>query len=768
MRYLERILEGFESIGAKPEIASFALENIELWMEDERLVEYRPYIEHLVESGSWTELLDSFWRMMPFGTGGRRGPVGAGPNRINPHTLTLSVQGHCRYLREVVGAEGEVSVVVAYDVRQFFDLRGKYGDVDGPLRELTSRDLARECAETYAANGVVAHVVGPLQDEPGRPACTDRFLSTPELSFLIRELGAAGGLNISASHNHPDDNGGKFYNSEGGQEIPPDDEALLRVVEQVTDVARMPYAEAREKDLIRFVPAELHDRYIEINTDLCGADSRTARVAFTPLCGTGSTTVLEALRALSFEVRTVPEQSVFDGSFAPVRYRIGNPEVPESMDRLEEVAREGGCSVGFATDPDADRLGMIVPRASGEGFEFVNGNEIGVLLLQSILSERLRAGTLPNDPIFINTLVTTSLQRIIARRYGCQVVGDLMVGFKYMGAVLGRLERCGRFPPEGGAADRDSVEGTLHDFLLATEESHGYLLTHRVRDKDACGAAVQLAALASRLEDEGGGFVRMLRDIYRVYGYHRNVLRSLVMEGITGLERIGRIQDVLRNDPPESIAGLRVERFVDNHVVGGPLKGSTDAASRNVLLFELDGGGDREIRLVVRPSGTEPKTKLYVEVPSTRQLGGTFDEAAPERLAEMTDEELDRIISDTDRRATEIGNAFIRHCLGPDVLGDVYPGIPDESLLVSDLVPVDHKIGLCTEVLPGLVERLAGGEEGAAAGRWLDRKLRPFGDGARGMVRSAALAWLDREARENPEKSKAVEAARGLFPAGRG
>lgn len=759
MDVLNAVRSGFDALDAGQDIKRRALENLEQWLTDERLADYRPYLDHLIARHDWTQLLDSFWRVIPFGTGGRRGPVGAGPNRINPYTITLSVQGHCDYLKDTVGVGERASVVVAYDVRQFFDLRGRYRGVDGPLAGLTSRDMARECATTYAANGIVAHVIGPLEEEPDAPTCTDRYISTPELSFLIRELGAAGGLNISASHNHPDDNGGKFYNRHGGQEIPPDDEALLQVVERVTDVRTMSYAEARERDLIRFVPPALHEEYIRVNIDLCPVESRSARIGFTPLCGTGSTTVLEALERLGFEVVTVPEQSNFDGSFKAVRFRIGNPEVPESMDRLGEVARASSCDVAFATDPDADRLGMIAPDRSG-GFRFVNGNELGVLLLQSILSERTRSRTLPRRPIFINTLVTSSLQREIARRYGCQVVGDLMVGFKYMGDVLAHLERSGRFPPPGGPTDRDSAVGSLGDFVFTTEESHGYLLTPRVRDKDACGAAVHLAGLASRLKDEERDFAGLLRDIYRVYGYHRNVLRSLVMEGIVGLERIGRIQDVLRESPPDEIAGLEVTRFVDNHVVGGPLRSSTDAASRNVLLFELDGGDGLTVRLVIRPSGTEPKTKLYVEVPSALQIGGNLDEAAPAALAEIDDERLDRVIAEADARATAIGNAFIRFCLGPQVLGDVYPEIPEESLLVSDLVPVDHKLRLCTEILPDLLEQLRGAVD---AGAWLDEQLGPFGEDPRGMVKTAANAWLARAAREGRATAELCERASELF-----
>jgi len=754
MDMLDRVREMFRALDAKEPLKATALDNIREWLESDTLAGYRPYIHHLIEKGDAAALLDAFWRMMPFGTGGRRGPVGAGPNRINPHTIALSVQGHCDYLRNALKLTGDLSVVVAYDVRKFFDMRGVYEGVDGLLENLTSRDMAKASAMTYAANGITAYVVGPLEDEPDAPV-TDRYFSTPELSFLIRRLKAAGGLNISASHNHPDDNGGKFYNADGGQEIPPNDEYLLKEVEKVTAVKTMPYAEARRKGLIEIVPRALHEAYIEMNKALCPTSSRSAKIAYTPLSGTGFTTVGETLDALGFEVERVPEQAEPDGSFKAVRYRIANPEVVDSMDRLTALATAKRCDIGFSTDPDADRLGIMIPDGQG-GLRFINGNEIGVVLVESILETKRRAGTMPKHPLFINTLVTSNLQREIARRHGCQVIGDLMVGFKYMGDVLRNIETHGVFPPEGASPDRDGAVGTLDDFIFTCEESHGYLLTPHVRDKDACGAAVHLAGLASRLKDENRSILGMLRDIYRVYGYTSNRLRSLVMEGIVGLDRIARIQQVLRDNPPKTVAGLEVLRFVDNHVVGGPLKSSTDEASRNVLLFELDNGDNAPVRLVVRPSGTEPKTKIYVEVPSSSGLGGTLLDAAADQLGSISDEALDGIMAETDARAVAISNEFMRHCLGKDVLGDVYPDIPDESLLVSDLVAVDHKVRLCKEILPSLAEKLAEGVSKEAADKWLTAELKPFGEEPRGLIRPASRAWVDNRKAEGALKDAVI------------
>ena len=729
----------FDELDADETVKARALKCIHEWLEDEDLAAYRPYVLHQIESRQAAQLLDAFWRMMPFGTGGRRGPVGAGPNRINPYTIALSVEGHCQYLRDRLGPQKEISVVVAYDVREFFDIRGLYPGIDGILKNLTSRKLAGICAETYAAHGIRVFVVGPLEQEGDTPA-TDRFISTPELSFLIRELGACGGLNISASHNHPDDNGGKFYNAGGGQEIPPHDEKLLKVVENVTTIGNMPYAEARKAGLIRFVPAGLHQAYIDVNKLLVSTPSRSAKVAFTPLCGTGTSTVSETLEALLFNVNVVQSQSRPDGAFRSVRYRIGNPEVPDSMDRVRELAIEQRSDIAFATDPDADRLGILVPDDNGD-FIHLNGNEIGVLLIESILQDKKRQGTLPLRPLFINTVVTSSLQRRIARRYGCQVVGDLMVGFKYMGDVLGKIERFGRFP-EKEDPSRDKAVATLDDFVFTTEEAHGYLLTHRVRDKDACGAAVHLAGLASRLKDEGKSILGMLDDIYRVYGYTVNHLRSLVMEGIVGLERIGRIQAALRESPPDEVSGRSVLKFVDYQKVGGPIQSTTDEASRNVLLFELENGSHAPIRLIIRPSGTEPKTKIYVEVSSPAPLGGTLFDASKTALDQVDEAMLTKLKGDANALAREIADGFILYCLGPDVLGSDYPSVPAECLAISDLVPVDQKIRVFDAVLPSLVERLRDGMSDGDAEQWLHASLGSLGEDGLGLMNAAVSSWI--------------------------
>jgi phosphoglucomutase len=745
MNILSLITTGFLNLPYEDSMKNTALLNIEKWLTEEKLRDYVPYIEHLTAKEDFATLLDAFWRVMPFGTGGRRGPVGAGPNRINPRTITLSVQGHCNYLRRTGAVENSATVVLAYDVRQFYDIKCVYRGLSGVLDGLTSRELARRAAMTYAANGIVCYVVGPLEDEADAPMCRDRYISTPELSFLIRTLKATGGLNISASHNHPDDNGVKVYNAEGGQEPPPHDEALLKMVEEVETVRSMPYSQAREKGLILLTSPALHDRYLQLNIGCCPTNSRSARIAYTPLCGTGINTVQEAFEVAGFTVSLVPEQAIFDGSFATVRYRLPNPEIPESMDKLTEVAQSGGCDIGMATDPDADRLGIVIPDADGH-FNPVLGNDIGVLLIESLCSFRKLSGDVSTAPIFITTQVTTSLQGKIAKRYGCQVIGDLMTGFKYMAEVLSGLEQDGRFPPVGGPEDKDSIAGTIDDFIFTCEESHGYLLSTEIRDKDACGAALHLAGLVSYLKDNKRTIYGMLRNIFRVYGYHANQTRFLIMEGIVGIQRMNQILDRLRENPPTSIGGAKVLRTVDHQQIGGPIKSRTDAAGRNVLVFFLENTyGSEPTRLAVRPSGTEPKIKIYIEVPSEAGFTKSLSEVTEEELKAVADEDLDRIIEGTDAVARRIGDDFITHCLGKDILGDTYESVPREALLVSDMVPVDAKINIFTKTLPELLKKLSENVPAGQLQSWLDAQMGPLGENPGMLLQNALQVWFEHQ-----------------------
>ena len=299
-------------------------------------------------------------------------------------------------------------------------------------------------------------------------------------------------------------------------------------------------------------------------------------------------------------MRFVEEQLAADGAFPAVKFRMPNPEVPESMELVTAQARELGADAGLATDPDADRLGVVV---SIDGhWRPLTGNEIAVLLAAYIIETRRELGTLPAQGFLIKTAVTTELLTRIARAHNLQIVGDLLVGFKYVGQVLDAIEHDGRF---------DDVRATLDDFLFAAEESNGVLVSTRLRDKDAGGGALLLAELCARLRQRGSTLGEYLTDVYRRYGYAANVGYSLVMEGITGAEMVRRLMDALRQHAPASVEGRSLRYSADSwdEQRCGPIRSETDRSSRNFLQLEYE----RDLHVAVRPSGTEPKIKFYVE-----------------------------------------------------------------------------------------------------------------------------------------------------------
>jgi phosphoglucomutase len=600
MDSLAHATEGFATLDATDALKRQALSFLGQWLGRPEFAAYRPQIEWLITTEQWAGLLDRFCQILPFGTGGRRGAVGIGPNRMNLWTLGASVQGHCEYLKERFPGVEPLVVVLAYDVRQFEDQRRQYNpELPNPVLHLSSRDLARHAACVYAANGVHAHIL---------PADSPRFLATPELSFSVRRLGARGGLNISASHNPPDDNGGKFYDERGGQPVPPEDQIMADLVEQVTAVKVLPLGDALRLGRIHYLDDAPHTAYI----DLCRRQSLAPapakgedfKVVFTPMHGVGGQTAMEVLESQGFRVFPVAEQMTPDGQFRNVT-KTPNPEVPESMDRAGELGRRLGADLVLATDPDADRLGALAPDADGK-WHVISGNEIAALLTHFKLSRLASQGRLPSSPIVVRTDVTTGQVTRIARHFRAQVVDNLLVGFKYIADVLWHLEREGAY---------EDVRGTPEDFVIGVEESHGVLVTPHIRDKDAGATALLVAELALEQKRRGRTVPEYLDRLAREFGCFRNAGIPVFMRGIQGRRQMGQMLDRLRADPPLEVGGLQVSAFEDlRDPTGrlGPLKGATDAAARNVLVFRL---GDRA-RVTLRPSGTEPKAKIYLEASS--------------------------------------------------------------------------------------------------------------------------------------------------------
>jgi phosphoglucomutase/phosphomannomutase len=621
MDLLTQAAEGFQSVAAEPALKEKALVYLRQWLTGPEFASYRPQINWLAQTGQWAGLLDRFYQILPFGTGGRRGAVGIGPDRMNFWTLGVSVQGHCEYLKERFPGMAPLRVVLAYDVRRFEDRRKSYNPgLPNPVLHVSSRDFAQYAAGVYTANGIHVHIL---------PEKSTRFLATPELSYAVRLLRAHGGLNMSASHNPPDDNGAKFYDERGGQPVPPDDQIMADLVDQVTAIKHQPWSEALRCGRIVALEETTHRAYI----DLCRRQSLLApprldeiKIVFTPLHGVGSMTAMETLTDHGFRIIPVEEQMVPDGQFPNVT-QSPNPEVPASMDRAGALAKSVAADLVIATDPDADRLGGMIPvRGKGESeWAFLNGNTLAAMLTHFKLSKLAAQGRMPRSPIVIKSLVTTDQVTRIARHFGAQIVENLLVGFKYIAEVLWHLEQNGAY---------EDVQGSTDDFVLACEESHGILVTSEIRDKDAAGAALLLAELALDQKRRGWSVADYRDAIDRQFGYFRNEIVNVAMTGVEGKLLVARMLESLRTAPPAEIGGLRVTGFEDlRNEEGflGPLKGATDFAARNFLMFRLG----EQARIALRPSGTEPKAKAYIEVASDACPPGMAAASWPQVRAEV-------------------------------------------------------------------------------------------------------------------------------------
>ena len=725
--FQRRAERGFAGLQVAESLKQNALRALASWLTEDALTPYRAQLHWLIETECWSLLLDGFYRVLPFGTGGRRGPVGIGPNRFNPWTLASSVQGHVAYLQERhPGAP--LSAVIAYDVRVFQDLRGLYNpDLPNPLLGMTSRGFARVAAGVYAAHGIAVRM--PPED-------AETYISTPELSYTVRALGASAGLNISASHNHPDDNGGKFYNAQGAQDVPPDDEAMANKVAGVTRVKALDFAAAKASGLLSPVPPRVHEAYVALNVaQSLQPAARRAKIVFTPLHGTADSTVGEVLRRAGFEVVMVDEQATPDGAFPAVPFRAPNPEVPQAMAMGMTLAEKVGADAVLACDPDADRIGACSRTPDG-AYRFLTGNEIAVLVTHYKLEQLQRLGRLSARPLVIKTEVTTELLRPITAHFGGTLVGDLLVGFKYHANVLHQIEQLQRY---------GAVAASLDDFIIAVEESHGILVTPEMRDKDAAGAALLLAELAAWQRRQGRVLFDYLDDIYKRYGYFANLGASMVMSGAEGAGRIQHIQDTLRHSPPTEITGWEVTRVVDHwdeSGAHGPLLSDTDRAARNVLAYQLANGA----RVIIRPSGTEPKNKLYLEVP------------APPLGIEAGDGALARSKTATDALAQRLADDFTRQ-----MLATIGVDLPEYALRISALVPLDKRLDFVERLVPGFEERALTCAQGQgtpeAVSRWVDDQLASYGKDARGLVGDAVSTYLHAE-RQQVEGMTSAEALR--------
>ena len=515
-------------------------------------------------AGNAAEIKDRFYQDLEFGTGGLRGILGAGTNRINIHTIRKATQGLANYLNR----QGpDAHVAIGYDSR------------------IKSETFAKTAAEVLAANGITAHIYPQL-------------MPTPALSYAVRYLKCRAGINITASHNPAKYNGYKAYDASGSQVALEVADAILHEINRLdifADVRHMPYDEAVQAGKIRIIPPQVQEAFLRDVQAQSILDCKGSglKVVYTPLNGAGKACVTEILRRIGVEdVTIVPEQENPDGHFPTCPYP--NPEFREALQKGLELCETVQPDLLVATDPDCDRVGIAVRDAGSGEYRLLSGNEVGVLLLDFISKNRLAQGTMPRDPVTIKTIVSTDLADLVAQEYGVQMIG-VLTGFKYIGDQIALLE----------------AKGQQDRYIFGFEESYGYLAGSYVRDKDAVNASMLICEMAVYYKRQGLTLLDAMQAIYEKHGYFLNALLNFTFEGVEGMEKMKAMMETLRTHPPKELAGSPVTGWSDyqtsRHWENGR-ETPVHLPKSNVLEYRLANGD----KVIVRPSGTEPKLKAYL------------------------------------------------------------------------------------------------------------------------------------------------------------
>ncbi len=509
---------------------------------------------------------DRFYRDLEFGTGGLRGVIGAGTNRMNIYTVRRATQGFADYLNQEYT---NPAVAVSYDSR------------------IKSDVFSKAAAEVLAANGIKVHIYTEL-------------MPTPCLSFAVRALKCQGGIMVTASHNPAKYNGYKVYGDDGCQITLRGAEIILDKINSLdifNDVKSSDFDEEVAKGNIQYIGNDVIEAYYEkvlaeaINPDLCASSG--LKVVYTPLNGTGNKPVREILKRIGItDVTIVKEQENPDGNFTTCPYP--NPEIREALEVGLRYCNEVKPDLLLATDPDCDRVGIAVP--DGDGYALFSGNEVGAMLLEYIADQSIKKGIMPENPIAVKTIVTTDIVNSIGKEYGVEII-DVLTGFKFIGEQIGFLEE----------------KGEENRYIFGFEESYGYLSGAYVRDKDAVNASMLICEMAAYYRTQGISLLEARENMYKKYGMFYQTLYSFTFEGESGMNKMDEIMTILRNNPPTAIAGIPVVKFDDykastsKDIASGAVTELTLPKS-NVLAFFLEGGS----KVIVRPSGTEPKIKIYL------------------------------------------------------------------------------------------------------------------------------------------------------------
>lgn len=537
------------------------LDTAKTWLTDFFDPAVKKEIEHLIANDK-EELNDRFYKNMEFGTGGMRGVMGAGTNRINKYTLGKSTQGLSNYLNKVYNGE-EIKVVIAFDCRH------------------NSDTLARTVAEVFSANNIKVYLFSELR-------------TTPELSFAVRHLNCHAGIVLTASHNPPEYNGYKVYWTDGGQIVPPEDVAIISEINSL-NIEDIKFN--ANENLIHVIDKEVDEAFIEQsvqNGNFNAEGKDDFKIVFTSLHGTSITAIPEVLKRGGYEnVTIIEEQAKPDGNFPTVK--SPNPEEPEALSMAVKKAEEIDADMVVGTDPDSDRLGIAVRNLDGE-MEIVNGNQAMVLMTKFLLEKRKEKGFKGNEFI-ATTIVSTPMMEAMAKAYGVEFKTSL-TGFKWIGKMI-----------------KDFPQS---DFIGGGEESFGYMVGDFVRDKDAVTSTLLACEIASQAKANGSSFYKDLIQCYVDYGFYKEHLVSITKKGISGAEEIKQMLKDFKENPVESVAGSKVEWIEDyntsiaKNVLTGEEK-AMDIPKSNVLIYETEDG----TRIAARPSGTEPKVKFYISTNTT-------------------------------------------------------------------------------------------------------------------------------------------------------
>lgn len=546
--------EVLQKATAARQLSQTAYANIAEWLHNPKYKEYQAEIQQLTKDGEWQKLEDCFFKVVPFGTGGRRGTVGVGSNRINKVTLGESAQGMATYVAQANADAKTQGVVIAYDTR------------------LTSVEFAQYIAGVFAANKFNVYFF-------------DGFRPTPELSFAVRHLKAAAGVVISASHNPSSDNGFKAYWSDGGQIVPPHDEGIMSEVAKVKVIQTMDFNDGVAQNLIKLIGKEVDDAYTDAIMQESLVTSRSATIAYSPLHGTGSVSIWPVLQKAGFKNLTlVEEQATPDGHFPTIKNNIPNPEVRDASELVTQLAQQQEADIGIITDPDADRLGVVARDDHGE-YEFLTGNQIAALLGYFVLDQLKTQAKLSPQHFVAKTIVTTDFLTAMAQNFNVKIYDQLLIGFKYIAELI-------------------KLHEGHEQFVFGGEESHGILKGTYTRDKDAAVAALLMAELASWLKDQGKTIPWQLDQLYRRYGMYWETLQTIMYPGAAGNETMLSIMKSLRLTPPAQVGDTPVVSMIDRLTAEGT-KG-------DVIILNLS--ADKQTRVTIRPSGTEPKLKIYTQV----------------------------------------------------------------------------------------------------------------------------------------------------------